>query len=42
MYKRHRFPNKLIQSVGFSHHRYALSLRDIQEMMMIRGIELSH
>ena len=42
MYKRHRFPNELIQSVVFLYHRYALSLRDVQEMMMIRGIELSH
>lgn len=42
MYKRHRFPSSLIQSFVFLYHRYALSLRDIEEMMLIRGIQISY
>ncbi len=42
MYKRHRFASNLIQSVVFLYHRYALSLREMEEMMLIRGIDVSY
>jgi transposase-like protein len=39
LYKRHRFPSSLLQSVVFLYHRYALSLREVEELMLIRGSE---
>jgi len=42
LYKRHRFPSSLIQSVVFLYHRYALSLREVEELMLIRGIDVSY
>jgi len=42
LYKRHRFPPSLIQSVVFLYHRYALSLREVEELMLIRGIDVSY
>ena len=42
MYKRHRFPSSIIQSVIFLYHRYALSLRDVEEMMLLRGLNVSY
>lgn len=42
MYQRHRFPAALIQSVVFLYHRYTLSLRDVEEMMFMRGIDVSY
>jgi putative transposase len=42
LYKRHRFPSSLIQSVVFLYHRYALSLREVEELMLIRGIDISY
>jgi putative transposase len=42
LYKRHRFPSSLIQSVVFFYHPYALSLREGEELMLIRGIDVSY
>jgi len=41
LYKRHRFAPVLIQSLVFIYHRYALSLREVEEMLFIRGIQVS-
>jgi putative transposase len=42
LYKRHRFLPFLIQSVVFLYHCYALSLREVEELMLIRGIDVSY
>lgn len=41
-YKRHRFPKEVIEHVVWLYHRFMLSLRDISEIMLARGIILSH
>lgn len=41
-YKRHRFPPALIAHVVWLYVRFNLSLREIEEMLLERGIELSH
>jgi putative transposase len=39
---RHRFPVSIIRHAIWLYHRFALSYRDIQELLLERGINLSH
>ena len=39
---RHRFPLSVIGYALRLYHRFALSQRDVQELLHERGIELSH
>jgi putative transposase len=41
-YKRHRFPPTVIQHVVWLYFRFTLSLRDVEEMLAQRGIEVSY
>ena len=41
-YKRHRFPRELIQHAVWLYFRFTLSLRDVEEMLAQRGIEVSY
>jgi transposase-like protein len=38
----HPFPSSSIQSVVFRCHCYALSLREVEELMLIREIDVSY
>jgi putative transposase len=42
MYKRHRFPTKIIQYAVWLCHRFNLRHRDIEVLMSQRGIEVSY
>ena len=42
LYKRHRFPPEIIQYVVWLYHRFALSHRDIEDLMSQRGVEVSY
>ena len=42
MYKRHRFPPEIIQYVVWLYHRFNLSHRDIEDLMVERGVEVSY
>ena len=39
---RHRFPKNIIQYAVWLHHRFTLSYRDIEELLLQRGIQVSH
>ena len=41
-YKRHRFPPDVIRHAVWLYFRFTLSLRDVEEMLAQRGIELSY
>ena len=41
-YKGFRFPAEIISHCVWLYHRFPLSLREVQEMMLARGIVLSH
>jgi len=41
-YKRHGFPAAVIQYAVGLYFRFTLSLRDVEEMMAHRGIEVSY
>jgi transposase-like protein len=41
-YKRHRFPREVIQHAVWLYFRFTLSLRDVEEMLAQRGIEVSY
>ncbi len=41
-YKRHRFPAVVIQHAVWLYFRFTLSLRDVEEMLAQRGIEVSY
>jgi len=41
-YKRHRFPPVVIQHAVWLYFRFTLSLRDVEEMLAQRGIEVSY
>ena len=42
LYKRHRFPPEIIQYAVWLYHRFALSHRDIEDLMSQRGVEVSY
>ena len=39
---RHRFPKSIIQHAVWLYHRFTLSYRDIEELLLQRGIQVSH
>ena len=41
-YKRFRFPTEIISHCVWLYYRFPLSLREVQEMMLQRGIVVSH
>ncbi len=41
-YKRHRFPAAVIQHAVWLYFRFTLSLRDVEEMLAHRGIDVSY
>ncbi len=41
-YKRHRFPPQIISYVVWLYHRFSLSLREVEEMLLERGIILTY
>ncbi|MFJ5726368.1 IS6 family transposase [Streptomyces sp. NPDC093149] len=41
-YRGFRFPREVIAHCVWLYHRFALSLRDVEELMLERGIEVSH
>ncbi|MFF4291862.1 IS6 family transposase, partial [Streptomyces sp. NPDC001633] len=41
-YKGHRYPVEIIAHCVWLYHRFTLSLRDVEELMLERGIEVSH
>ncbi|PBI84543.1 Transposase IS66 family protein [Rhodococcus erythropolis] len=42
LYKRHRYPAEIIAHCVWLYYRFALSLRDVEELMLARGIVVSH
>jgi putative transposase len=41
-YHRHRFPAEIISHCVWLYFRFALSFRDVEEMLAMRGVSLSH
>src|SRR5215475_11421418 len=41
-YKNHRFPGKIISHRGWLYYRFPLSYRDVQELLLERGIDVTH
>ena len=41
-YKNHRFPGEIISHGVWLYYRFNLSYRDVQDLLMERGIEVSH
>jgi len=41
-YKNHRYPPEIISHGVWLYYRFTLSYRDVQELLMERGIEVSH
>jgi len=41
-YKRHRFPPQIITHVVWLYVRFNLSLREVEEMMLARGVDVSY
>jgi putative transposase len=41
-YKRHRFPAEIIAHAVWLYHRFPLSLRHVEEMLLARGIIVSY
>ncbi|MEJ5220041.1 IS6 family transposase [Cognatishimia sp. D5M38] len=41
-YKRHRFPPQIIAHVVWLYVRFNLSLREVEEVMLERGVDVSH
>jgi putative transposase len=41
-YKGFRFPAEIISHCVWLYHRFSLSFREIEEMMLARGITVSH
>jgi len=42
MYRRHRFPAEIISHTVWLYFRFALSFRDVEEIMAVRGVTLSY
>ena len=42
LYKRHRFPAEIISHVVWLYFRFSLSFRDVEELMVERGVQLSY
>jgi putative transposase len=41
LYKGYRYPVEIISHCVWLYHRFPLSLREVEEMMMARGVALS-
>ena len=41
LFKRHRFPAEVIRQAVWLYFRFTLSLRDVEELLPLRGIEVS-
>ncbi len=41
-YARHRFPPEIIQHVVWLYLRFTLSLRDVEELLAERGLDISY
>ena len=41
-YRRHRFPVEVVEQCVWLYFRFALSYRDVEEMMAKRGIQLTY
>ncbi len=41
-FKRHRFPAEVIRHAVWLYFRFSLSLRDVEELLAARGIEVSY
>jgi putative transposase len=41
-YARHRFPPQIIQHATWLHFRFALSYRDVEDLLAERGIDVTH
>jgi putative transposase len=41
-YKNHRFPGEIISHGGWLYYRFPLSYRDVEEMLLARGIDVTH
>ena len=42
LYHRHRFPAEIISHCVWLYFRFALSFRDVEEMLAMRGVVLSY
>ena len=42
LYHRHRFPAEIISHSVWLYFRFALSFRDVEEMLAMRGVALSY
>ena len=42
LYKGHRFPPLIISHCVWVYFRFCLSFRDVSELLLARGIEVSH
>ena len=42
LYKGHRYPAEIISHCVWLYYRFPLSYRDVQEMMMARGVIVSY
>ncbi len=42
LYQRHRFPPEIISHCVWLYYRFALSFRDVEEIMAERGVTLSY
>ena len=42
LYHRHRFPTEIISHCVWLYFRFALSFRDVAEMLAMRGVSLSY
>jgi transposase-like protein len=42
LYKGYRFPPEIISCCVWLYYRFGVSLRDVSELMLARGIEVSH
>ncbi len=42
LYRRHRFPSKIISHCVWLYFRFALSYRDVEEIMAVRGVTLTY
>jgi transposase-like protein len=41
-YKNHRFPGEIIRHGVWLYYRFTLSYRDVQELLLERGIDVSY
>ena len=41
-YQRHRFPAEIISHAVWLYHRFSLSLREVEELLAERGVEVTY